>query len=204
MFALAAIGANLGLCGAKEFCDRHRLWAGLALGAIILAGLGFNGWKAYKRKATIGLGMVDGATKAAEFLRTSRLPGPMLNNLNIGGYLTFYLYPQYRIYTDSRPEAFSAEFLRSRYIEPLTDEDKWPGLLWEYQFNLICFSYASKWERDFLLRRVHDPNWAIVYSQSPVAILARRSIENQSLIRAYEIPRERLMQQKPPPEPGKK
>lgn len=103
-----------------------------------------------------------------------------------------YLYPQYRIYTDSRPEAFPADFLRNRYIEPLIDEDKWRSLLWEYQFNLICFSYASKWERDFIRRRAHDPDWAVVYSQAPVVILARRSVENQSLIRAYEVAKERL------------
>jgi hypothetical protein len=198
MLVLPAIVVNLGASGLPELCDRRRMLAGAVLGLAILAGVGFNGWRAYERRKSLGLGLAKNESAAADFLRTSHLPGPMLNNLNIGGYLTFYLYPQYRVYVDSRPEAYPPSFLEHEYITPLNDEAKWKELLWERQFNLICFSYASAWERNFMVRRTLDPDWAVVFHEPPVVVLARRNLENQSFIRQHEIPKERLLK-KPPP-----
>ena len=198
MLVLPAIVVNFAVSGLPELCERHRTRAGAILGILILAGVGFNGWRDYGRRKALRLGLAKNESAAADFIRTSHLPGPMLNNLNIGGYLTFYLYPQYRVYVDSRPEAYPPSFLQHEYIEPLNNEAKWKELLWERQFNLICFSYASLWERDFMSRRVFDPDWAVVFHEPPVVVLARRSVENQSLIRQHEIPKERLIK-KPPP-----
>jgi hypothetical protein len=198
MLALPAILVNLGASRLPELCDRRRTLAGTVLGIVILAGVGLNGWRAYGRRKSLRLGLAKRESAAADFIRTSHLPGPMLNNLNIGGYLTFYLYPQYRVYVDSRPEAYPPAFLQHEYIEPLNDEAKWRELLWERQFNLICFSYASTWEREFMGRRIFDPDWAVVFHEPPVVVLARRSLENQSLIRQHEIPKDLLIK-KPPP-----
>jgi hypothetical protein len=189
MFALPAIGVNAGLCGLKEFRSRHRT---AALAAILLAGAGLNGWRVFKNRNAIGLGLKEGSLAAADFIRANHFPGPILNNLNIGGYLTYYLYPRYRVYVDSRPEAYDAAFLQNQYVGPLMDEDKWKALLWERQFNLICFSSASQWERDFISRRARDPSWAVVFAQFPVSILLRRNIENSAFIRQHEIPTKRL------------
>jgi hypothetical protein len=201
MFALAAIGVNAGLCGLKEFSERHRRVAGLALAALVLSGCGFNGWRAFKSKDKIGIGLEKGSTDAADFLLESHLPGPILNNLNIGGYLTFHLYPQYRIYVDSRPEAFDASFLQDEYMNPLMDEFKWKDLLLERRFNVICFSYASTWEREFIAKRALDPDWAVVFFRAPVTILLRRSRENAAFIRGHEVPKERLFRKLPPEKP---
>ncbi len=198
MFALPAIAINAQLCGLKEFSARHRRAAGVVLGAIVLAGCGLNGWRIFKYRNVMGLGLREGSLAVADFLRTNNFPGPMLNNLNIGGYLTYYLYPRYPIYVDSRPEAYDAAFLRDQYVEPLSDDDKWPAFLGARRFNLICFSYASVWERDFIARRAKDPNWAVVYAQYPVSILLRRNVENSYFIRQHEIPSERLFQTIPP------
>ncbi len=172
MFALPAISINLALCGLPEIIRKKRILLGTALGLVILAGAGFNGWKQYRRTDTIGLGLMDGLHRRRhiDFFRSAHLPGPILNNLNIGGYLIYHFYPQYKIYADSRPEAYLDSFLQSKYSEPLNDEARWQTLLAEYQFNVIYFSYAAKWERDFLARRVQDPDWAVVYAKAPVVI----------------------------------
>jgi hypothetical protein len=201
MFALPAIGINLGLCGLRQLFDRRRVLSGVALGALILAALSFDVWK-LRRRQVIGLGLADGSSAAADFLRSTSLPGPILNNLNVGAYLIFHFHPRYRVYTDSRPEAYRASFLQTRYIQPLTGEDKWKALLQEYQFNLIFFSYASKWEQDFLARRIQDPDWAVVYSQAPVVILLRRTPERRDFILQHEIPKERVLRF-PPKEKAK-
>lgn len=192
MFALAAIGVNARVSGLVDWSAKHRALTGAVLSLAILAGAGFNAKRAYEKRSALRLGLAKDATAAADFLRASHFPGPILNNLNIGGYLTFYLYPQYRVFVDSRPEAFPSAFLQREYLEPLTDEARWKDLLWERQFNLICFSYASTWERAFMSRRAQDQDWAVVFNEAPVLVLARRNLENQGLIRRYEIPKERV------------
>jgi hypothetical protein len=136
--------------------------------------------------------MYPDMSAAADFLRASNLQGPLLNNFNIGGYLTHYLYPQIRIYVDSRPEAYPAGFLTEKYSLPLNDEGEWARLLDQYQFNVIFFSHAATWEEAFCERRAQDPNWATVFRQFSVLIMVRRNARNQRLIQQYEIPLENL------------
>ena len=184
MFALAAIGINAGLSGIR--------WRTPVLAILIGAGLSYNGAKLWAMRDTIGLGMYPGVSAAADFLRASNLPGPVLNNFNIGGYLTHYLYPQYRVYVDSRPEAYPAVFLDENYQQPLNNEDQWARLLAEYRFNVLFFSAASTWENAFFARRSRDPEWAAVFAQAPIAILVRRTPGNQTFIREHEISRDSL------------
>lgn len=115
-----------------------------------------------------------------------------MNNFNIGGYLTHYLYPQYRVYVNSRPEAYPAVFLAEKYQQPLNNEEQWARLLAEYQFNVLSFSAASTWENAFFARCARDPEWAAVFAQAPIAILVRRTPANQTFIRQHEISRESL------------
>ena len=192
MFSLAAIGINAGLSGAGELWSRWRTKVAIALAVMILAGAYSTGRKLLVRKQTIGLGLYPDTSAAADFLRASNLQGPLLNNLNIGGYLTHYLYPQYRIYVDSRPEAYPASFLYDKYQEPLNDETQWASLLAEYRFNILFFSQSSTWENQFCTRRARDPNWAAVFRQDPIIIMVRRIPANQSIIQQHEIPRDQL------------
>jgi hypothetical protein len=192
MFALAAIGINAGLSDVAELWSRWRTRVAIALAVMILAGAYNTGKKLLAKKEAIGLGLYPDTSAAADFLRDSNLQGPLLNNFNIGGYLTHYLYPQYRVYVDSRPEAYSAAFLVEKYQAPLNHEAQWASLLAEYQFNIICFSQSSTWEDQFCSRRARDPNWAIVFRRFPMLIMVRRTAANQSFIQQHEIPREKL------------
>jgi hypothetical protein len=192
MFALAAISINVGLSGVGELWSRWRTKIEMALALVILAGAYNSGRKLLERKETIGLGLYPDMSTAADFLRAGNLQGPLLNNFNIGGYLIHYLYPQYGIYVDSRPEAYPPNFLYEKYNGPLNDEELWARLLDEYHFNIIFFSHSSTWEEAFCARRAGDPNWATVFRQFSILIMVRRNAANQSFIRQHEIPLEKL------------
>lgn len=192
MFALAAIGINAGSEPRALASGLPQSLKTLCLALIIVAGAYNSGRKLLETKETIGLGLYPDMSAAADFLRASNLEGPLLNNFNIGGYLTHYLYPQYCIYVDSRPEAYPAGFLTEKYTLPLNDEAEWARLLDEYHFNVIFFSHAATWEEAFCARRVADPNWATVYRQFSILIMVRRNAANQSFIKQHEIPLEKL------------
>jgi hypothetical protein len=58
---------------------------------------------------------------AVAFLKTQRLPGPILNHYNWGGYLIWKLYPAYRVYIDGRADlygdAFMDQFAATYYLK---------------------------------------------------------------------------------------
>jgi len=182
LFSLSAIAINIGPVSVR--------WpvAMAALGLVILAGLSYNGWRSLRKSAPIGLGLKPGSNLAAELLRDSGLDGPILNNFNIGGYLIYYLFPQHRVFMDSRPEAYSAAFIREKYQMPFENEDQWNQLLDEYKFNVICFARATTAENRFIRRRVADPAWAPVFYDGGIVILVRRTPSNSSFIQAHIIP----------------
>jgi len=131
MFTIPATCINVELSGVGELWARWRTKAALVAGVLIVAGVCYSGYRLITRTEQTGLGLKPGTSAPADFLRESHLQGPMLNNVSIGGYLTFYLFAQYRIYVDSRPEAFPAMFLQQKYREPFTDETRWKQLLEE-------------------------------------------------------------------------
>jgi len=124
---------------------------------------------------------------AGEFIRDSHLDGPILNNLNIGGYLIYHLFPKLRVYVDSRPEAYAATFAREKYTRPLENENQWKQLSEEYRFNVICFKASTPSENRFVLRRVADPAWAPVFYDGRIFVLVRRTAANLDFLRTHEI-----------------
>lgn len=160
--------------------------------AAVLAGFCLNGARLLKERDSIGLGLKPGRDAAAEFFQANKLEGPILNNFNIGGYLIYHLFPNHRVYIDSRPEAYPDDFLEYGYVRPLHEEPEWERILFQYHFNAMVFSWASDWEQGFLARRLLDSRWAVVFLDHTTVILLRRTERNQNVVSRFEIPRERL------------
>lgn len=49
--------------------------------------------------------------KAASFVKEKKLPGPIANYFDFGGYFIFSLWPEYKIFMDGRTQVFSNSFL---------------------------------------------------------------------------------------------
>lgn len=131
-----------------------------------------------------GLGVEPGNMQAGEFLRAHNIHGPIFNNFDIGGYLIFHLWPAVPVFVDNRPEAYPAEFFRDVYWPMLKDRATWVRLERQFRFNAIIFAHTdmSPAAQQFLIDRMHDPQWTIVFCDSSVVIFVRRSPENADLI----------------------
>jgi hypothetical protein len=191
LFSLAAIAINIGPRGFERW--RERRAGAVVLGAFILAAISYNGLELMARKETIGLGLQPGRDAAARFFEVNQIPGPILNNFNVGGYLIHYLFPKQRVYVDSRPEAYDSSFLRDRYQAPLTEDGLWPDLLNQYGFQSIVFCASSVWENAFIDRRIADPEWALVFGDETAIILVRRTPANAGLIERSDTERKSLL-----------
>ncbi len=147
-------------------------------------------------RGTFGIGLKEGNLAALKFFRSEHLKGPIFNTFDVGSYLTYGLYPRERVYVDNRPEAYPATFFSEEYFPLLVNEEKWRSHLFTNKFNIIVVNPSghSAAAENFVIRRMLDPDWAPVFFDKEVLILARRFGANQPIIAKYELPREAVLQ----------
>ena len=143
-------------------------------------------------QARFGFSLMPNNNESAQFFKDHNLQGPIFDNYDIGGYLIYHFYPQEKVFIDNRPEAYSISHFQDIYIPAQTDNLVWQELNQEYNFNLIFFSHRdyTNWGQQFLIARVQDPDWAVVYFDSYAIIFLKKNQLNQPVIEKYQIPKE--------------
>lgn len=134
---------------------------------VALVSVYFQQFEAIRRQwQTLGLGLADGVNGAATYITAHRLPGPLFNNYDNGGYLIYHLFPRERVFVDNRPEAYPEAFFREVYIPLQQDERVWREQLERWQFRLIVFYRhdLTDWGQRFLTARARDPDWQVVFA----------------------------------------
>lgn len=142
-------------------------------------------------RQVLGLGLMDGCSKSAEFILKNNIEGPYFNNYDIGGYFIFYLFPKYKPFVDNRPEAYSVDFFQGIFIpmqEDTTDQ-QWKIADEKYHFNSIYFYRHDQtpYGQPFLIRRISDPEWIPIYYDDYTVILLRNIEKNTSLLQQYAL-----------------
>ena len=146
-------------------------------------------------KTIRGFGTLPQISQSVEFLKENKISGPIFNNYDVGGFLIYHLYPEQKVFTDNRPEAYSSDFFDKIYKPMQTDEAVWKEADQKYNFNTIFFSHRdyTEWGQAFLISRINDPAWAPVYVDQYVIILLKRNAANKSVIQKFEIPKNFLL-----------
>jgi hypothetical protein len=104
---------------------------------------------------------------AAAFVVRERLPGPILNHYNWGGYLIWRLYPQYRVYADGRADLYGDAFMDERAaIYSLTDPT-WRAALARWGIRTVIL--PSEAPLTTALR--HQPAWQQRFQDSQAIVL---------------------------------
>lgn len=143
---------------------------------------------------TFGLGIAPNILKSITFFQDYKLHGPIFNNYDIGGFLTYGLYPEERVFVDNRPEAYPGEFFTQILLPMQLKEEDWLRFNAQYGFNVIFFYRhdATRWGQAFMIRRLQDPAWAPVYVDAYSLVFVRRIPEFAEVIAQYEIPRSKF------------
>lgn len=141
-------------------------------------------------KGISGAGLIENVNRSAEFIRQNNIPGPVFNNYDIGGYFIFNLFPEYKVFVDNRPEAYSVDFFKKIYEPMQESEEKWKELSRQFGFNCIYFFRHDNTPhaQPFLIRRINDEEWAPVFVDDFSIIFLKRSEENSGLIKRFELP----------------
>lgn len=144
-----------------------------------------------KRLSDKRFGFADfkGVKEGAEFILDNKIAGPMFNNFDIGSALIYYLYPQYQVFVDGRPEAYPASFFNETYIPMQESEKEWQKIVEEYNFNFIFFSHTdiTPWAINFLTRIGKDKDWQLVFLDDYAVVFLKQNKVNQVLINKYAL-----------------
>jgi len=141
-----------------------------------------------------GLGTFTDNLAASEFFKQNKLHGPIFNNYDIGSYLIYTLFPQEKVFTDNRPEAYTTEFFQDTFIPMQEDENKWEEINNQYKFNIIYFYIhdLTNWGQEFMINRVKDPNWVPIFVDDYAIIFIKNEENNKEIIEKFEIQKDRF------------
>lgn len=115
-----------------------------------------------------GWGVAQGfPVAAADFLAANPLQGAMFNDYGWGGYLTWRLFPRYRVFIDGRIAIFPAD-VREDFVAVNNVEPGWQEALDRRGINLILVRTGTA-----LSAVLREAGWAVAY-QDPQAVIFQR------------------------------
>jgi hypothetical protein len=126
---------------------------------------------------SFGLGFIENAEKGVDFLEKNHLPKNVFNNFDIGGYLIYRLYPEYRFFVDNRPEAYPDNFLQDVYVRMQTDHVLRNKIFDRYNIKTVFFTHTdqTQWAKIFISVIYEEPEWKLVHLDPSVVILAKET-----------------------------
>lgn len=118
---------------------------------------------------------VESIKAGMDFVLTNNLPEPIFNNFDIGSYIFYKGYPEYRVFVDGRPEAYPTSFFTDIYIPIQSDYSKFKKAENDYGFKTVIFSITDQtpWGQSFLKNIVTDKDWKLVYIDGFIIVLTK-------------------------------
>jgi hypothetical protein len=108
---------------------------------------------------------------ALAFVRTQALSGPVFNSHNLGGWLAWTMYPDVRVFQDSRLQAYPPEHFRA-ILDASRSQPAWHALVSGVDWAVLSVPRPNALSG---AGRFPDSVWATVYADEAVEILVRRS-----------------------------
>lgn len=109
--------------------------------------------------------------RAIAFARAEGLNGPVFNSHNLGGWLIWTMYPEVRVFQDSRLQAYPAEHFRA-ILHASQSQSAWDSLTAGVDWAVLSLPRPNALSG---VSRFPQAAWATVYSDDAVEILVRRS-----------------------------
>lgn len=112
--------------------------------------------------------------QATEFILQEKLPGKMFNEYLDGGYLSFWLYPEYQVSIDGRtPNLYTNDFFW-RY-DQLASKNIREKIFSDYEINFIVWPRKSEFNQVMW----SDKNWQQIYFDNLSVIYLKKTEENK-------------------------
>jgi hypothetical protein len=152
--------------------------------AVVMSRLPVDAWTAALRPATI-FPETYFSSNGIRFIRSERLAGPIFNSHNLGGWLAWELYPDVRIFQDSRLQAYPPEHF-ARILAASQSQASWDALVAGVDWAVLSRQRPNNLSG---VDRFPVDKWRTVFWDEAIAILVRRQGTFAALAesRGYEI-----------------
>jgi hypothetical protein len=117
-----------------------------------------------------------------DFARRTGLAGPLFNSNNIGGYLIWELYPESRVFQDSRLQAYPADHFRE-IMAAYRSQERWNALVADVDWAMLSVPRPNELSG---AGRFPQKEWARVYWDDASEIFVRRAGAFARLVPDYE------------------
>lgn len=189
VYADAAVGPLLGKAGRRGKAALRV--AGIVTVALLLSTLGST---IYARKGMFDLGWSPWRqpAQAAAFVKENALPTNLFNTYRIGAYLTWTLFPDYKVFWDGRQS--STEMYRMG-LRVERGDPSWEKILAAYGVNTIVTESCSldRGERFHLLDRLKEsPHWALVFAADGYLVFVRQAAVESGWLQEHRLPISRI------------
>jgi hypothetical protein len=116
---------------------------------------------------------------AGDFIRENGLKGPVFNSHNLGGWLAWALYPDVRVFQDSRLQAYPPEHFRA-ILDASRSQPAWDALVSGVDWAIVSLPRPNALSG---VGQFPADTWATVYDDGSVEILVRRTGAYARLVR---------------------
>ncbi|MFH1769163.1 MAG: hypothetical protein ABH833_00665 [Parcubacteria group bacterium] len=143
-----------------------------------------------------GLSIPNSAFRAMDFVKENEIKGQVFNNFDIGGFLSWQLWPEGQVFIDNRPEAYSISFFKDIYIESQRDQGLWEELVDKYDINYVFWNHRdlTEWGQDFIKQVGRNESWTFVYANESILVFVKNTPENSDVISKYAITKENAIE----------
>jgi len=130
-----------------------------------------------------GVNQLTTPVSAVDFLEQNKVSGPIYNDIDLGDYLIWRLYPKERVFIDGRRfAAYPKDFYeKMEFLHSATPA--WAALMRKYDFNIAVLAYSPIGYLELFPRR----DWALVYWDDAAVIFLRRNQANSQVIAQNEF-----------------
>ncbi|MFA6285257.1 MAG: hypothetical protein WC643_01860, partial [Parcubacteria group bacterium] len=127
--------------------------------------------------------------RAAGFLKSEGIAGPIFNNYDIGGYLIWSLPKNEKVFVDNRPAEYPGSFFTDIYKPMQENPEIFKKIDQQYNFNTIVFSRSdiTPWGMNFLKLIRENPDWTKVFEDDYAVVFLRKNEGNGTIINSAEL-----------------
>jgi len=136
---------------------------------------------------------------AVKFLKETKMPGNMFNPLDWGGYLMWYLYPDYKVFIDGRGLREDVVVQASKIMATVKNDiggiPEWKAYIDHYNVSIIV-TYSVEHFTGRLIPLIsaifNDPQWNLIFADNISIIFAKDIPENREILQRFSIPKEQI------------
>ncbi len=111
--------------------------------------------------------------EAVEFLKETKISGPVFNSHVYGGYLLWSAYPNLKPVKDGRQ--LDKNFMDQYYDVIISHEELWPQFSKTHNLHIVLLDTAKHFLWKFIDYLNHDPDWQLIFVNKTNVIFVRRN-----------------------------